>query len=228
MASVEPSAATTLREKIEAQEVCVGARSWSAGSLGNTVLYRYSNTGRRVSVGYFVYWSEERPWGPNVLSYTLLPALATDAFYSHFLWVFPGVKDAIYGPADIEGVNVNFEVGDDGVLRVASGNAQDATHGEVRLTRDDLVDAKGRVILLTDVWSHQLGARGGGEFANTEGNALRCYRGPSLLPMTDDVAVAFRLGNEQNPHRARPAWRAPANENAVQTAETDVRPSRVE
>ena len=210
--------------------MCVGARSWSAGNLGETVLYRFTQVGRKVAVGYFVYWSTERPWGPNVLSYTVLPALATDAFYSHFLYVFPGFKDAIYGPGDIEGVNVEFEVHEEGELFVLSGRAQDATHGDVQLSRSDLVDDEGRIILLTDAWSHQLGAHGGGQYANTEGNAVRCYRQASLRPMTEEVATAFRLGNERAPHRAKPAWGPPPAESdrAVQTAVTEVRPARIE
>jgi hypothetical protein len=228
-----PSAVTeaspaTLRERIEEQPVCVGARSWSAGSLGNTVLYRFTQVGRRVAVGYFVYWSTERPWGPNVLSYTVLPALATDAFYSHFLYIFPGVKDAMYGPGDIEGVNVQFELSETGELSVVGGKAQDATHGDVQLTRSDLVDGAGRIILLTDAWSHQLGAHGGGEYASTKGNDVRCYRGATLRPMTEEVATAFRMGNERTPFRAKPAWGPPPAEHGVQTATTDAPPTRVE
>jgi hypothetical protein len=220
----------TLRDRIEEQSVCVGARSWSAGSLGNTVLYRFTQVGRKVSVGYFVYWSTERPWGPNVLSYTVLPALAADAFYSHFLYVFPGAKDAIYGPGDIEGVNVEFELDEKDDLQVVRGRAQDATHGDVQLTRADLVDASGRIILLTDVWSHQLGARGGAEYASAKGSDVRCYQRASLQPMTEQVATAFRLGDEHRPSRAKPAWGSPPAEpeRDVQTAESEALPTRVE
>lgn len=220
----EPDA---LRARVESTEVCVGARSWSAGTLGKTVLYRIAEAGQRVSVGYFVYWSEERPWGANAMSYTVLPALATDAVYSHFLYVFPGMKDAIYGPADIEGVRVDFERDPSGALRVVGGRAQDATHGDVDLTAADLVDDRGRIILLTDAWSHQLGAHGGGAFANGGEGELRCYQAGALRPMTDDVATAYRLGSERAPQRAKPAWSAPPA-GTVQTAISTVPPTRVE
>jgi hypothetical protein len=188
--------------------VCVGARHWSAGRLGDTVLYRYERTGRRLDVGYFVYWSTERPWGANALSYTVVPALVIDLAYSHFLYFLPGVKDAMHGPADIEGVRVELE-DRDGALHVIGGVADNGMHQAVKLSREDLVDEKGRIVLLTDVWSHQLGAHGGGAFAADPTRELRCYEHGQLRPMTDDVARAFRLGNEAAPRRAKPAWLHP-------------------
>jgi hypothetical protein len=196
--------------RITSQPLCIGARSWSAGSLGKTVLYRTRQMGRKIDVGYFVYWSEERPWGPNVASYMVLPALAMDAVYSHFLWVFPGLKDALYGPGDVEGVLVEFEQAADGSLSVLGGLADDGNHTPVKLSREDLLDAKGRVVLLTDVWSHQLGAHGAARFANTPGNELKCFAQSSLQPLTDEVARAFRLGTERRPLRGTPAWIQPA------------------
>ncbi|HEY4105025.1 MAG TPA: hypothetical protein VGM44_14100 [Polyangiaceae bacterium] len=192
--------------RIAAQPVCVGALSWSAGALGDTVLYRSEQVGRKLEVGYFVYWSEERPWGENFFSYTALPALAMDAVYSHFLYVFPGLKDTIYGPGDVEGALVEYEVRDDGTLAVVRGVADDASHGQVQLSRADLLDSKGRVVLLTDVWSHQLGSHGGGQFGDTRDKDLKCYRGAALQPMTEKIARVFRLGNERDPRRGNPAW----------------------
>jgi hypothetical protein len=191
------------------QAVCVGARSWSAGSLGDTVLFRTHRQGNRITVGYFVYWSEERPWGQNSLSYTVLPALAVDAVYSHFLYVFPGLKDAMYGTGDIEGVQVTYEQRADGTLDVVSGRADDGDHGAVALSRSDLLDAKGRVVLLSDVWSHQLGAHGAASFADRSLLELKCYEKASLRPMTELVARAFRLGNDRHPLRGNPAWLEP-------------------
>ncbi|HEX3776241.1 MAG TPA: hypothetical protein VHV51_17335 [Polyangiaceae bacterium] len=191
---------------IVAQPVCVGARSWSAGALGDTVLYRSEQVGRKLEVGYFVYWSEERPWGQNFFSYTALPALAMDAVYSHFLYVFPGLKDALYGPGDVEGAMVEYEVRDDGSLAVLRGVADDASHRQVLLSRADLLDSKGRVVLLTDVWSHQLGSHGGGVFGDTRNKDLKCYRGSALQPMNERIARVFRLGSERDPHRGNPAW----------------------
>ncbi|HEX7671896.1 MAG TPA: hypothetical protein VF395_20015 [Polyangiaceae bacterium] len=196
---------------IERQAVCVGSRSWSAGQLGDTLLYRSRRNGNTLEVGYFVYWSTERPWGANVGSFTLLPALATDAFYSHFLYVFPGVKDALYGPADIEGVSVDYEERVDGSLSVIGGRADDGNHRPVLLSRDDLLDSRGRVVLLTEVWSHQLGAHGGGRFADAADNEVTCYGEGTVRPMTVEIARAYRLGSEQEPRRAKAAWgeRAP-------------------
>ena len=195
--------------RVVEQPLCVGTRSWSAGSLGDTVLFRTRRVGNQIHVGYFVYWSEERPWGKNSLSYAVVPALAVDAVYSHFLYVFPGIKDALYGSGDIEGVQVSYEQRPDGSLDVVSGRANDGNHGRVALSRSDLLDSKGRVVLLTDVWSHQLGAHGAASFADQSQLSLKCYEKSSLRPMTELVARAFRLGNERQPLRGKPAWLAP-------------------
>jgi len=201
------------------QPVCVGARSWSAGALGDTVLYRTRRNGNRLTVGYFVYWSEERPWGNNSLSYTVLPALAVDAVYSHFLYVFPGLKDAVYGAGDIEGVQVSYEQRPDGSLTVLEGRADDGNHGRVDLSRGDLLDAKGRVVFLTDVWSHQLGAHGAATLADRAQLELKCYEKSSLRPMTELVARQFRLGSEREPRRGNPAWLGPGVPEVAPTAE---------
>jgi hypothetical protein len=210
LAAEAPASATERDDEIRIrhQTVCVGARHWAAGDVGDTILFRVHRDGHRLSVGYFVHWSTERPWGNNILSYTVLPALATDAVYSHFMFVMPGVKDYLYGPDDIEGARVDFEERSDGSLAVVGGTADDGTHDPVKLTPADLVDSKGRVVLLTNVWSHQLGAHGGGEFANGPDANLQCYGLPAVRRLTDDVARAFRLGSVQEPLRARPAWSA--------------------
>ncbi len=191
--------------RVVAQPVCVGARSWSAGALGDTVLYRTRRVGKKLAVGYFVYWSEERPWGSNSLSYTVIPALATDAVYSHFLYLFPGIKDALYGPGDIEGVQVLYEQREDGSLSVVSGHADNGNHTPVQLTQADLVDSKGRLILLSDVWSHQLGTPGAAAFVERTQQNLKCYAPSAIRPMTELVHRA---------PRARPArsssWRRPS------------------
>jgi hypothetical protein len=197
--------------RIAEQPICIGARSWSAGSLGDTVLYRTRRVGRKIAVGYFVYWSEERPYGSNAVSYMVLPALAMDAVYSHFLYLFPGIKDALYGPGDVEGVQVEYEAAEDGSLRVVDGHADDGNHAPVFLSHDDLVDSKGRVVFLTDVWSHQLGTHGGARFADTPGQNVKCYQKSALQPMTEQIARAFRLGDERHPLRGNPAWIEPAS-----------------
>jgi hypothetical protein len=170
------------------------------------VLYRVRRVGNEVHVGYFVYWSTERPWGDNVLSYTLVPALVVDAFYSHFLFVLPGLKDLVHGRGDVEGATVVFEERDDGSLEPVRGVADDGTHSAVELTRADLQDARGRVVLATGVWSHQLGERGAAALANRNALALRCFEHGSLRPMTHEVAQAFRLEKSGAPLRALPAW----------------------
>jgi len=205
--------------RVVEQPVCVGARSWSAGALGDTVLYRTRRSGNRITVGYFVYWSEERPWGNNSLSYTVLPALAVDAVYSHFLYVFPGLKDAMYGTGDIEGIQVSYEQRPDGSLDVLNGRADDGNHSRIDLSRADLLDAKGRVVFLTDVWSHQLGAHGGAALADRSQLELKCYEKASLRPMTEMVARAFRLGNDRQPLRGNPAWLEPTLPEVAPSAE---------
>jgi len=199
--------------------VCVGARSWSAGTLGDTVLFRARRQGNRITVGYFVYWSEERPWGDNSLSYTVLPALAVDAVYSHFLYVFPGLKDALHGAGDVEGAQITYEQRANGSLDVVNGRADDGNHDGVPLSRSDLLDAKGRVVLLTDVWSHQLGAHGGAALADRSQLTLRCYQKSSLRPLTEVVARAFRLGNDRAPLRGKPAWLEPGPVEGAPNAE---------
>jgi hypothetical protein len=191
---------------IRALPVCV-ASTWSAGELGRSILYHYKREGRRMTVGYFVYWSTERPWGKNALSYTVLPALFIDAFYSHLLFMFPGAQRLIHGPGDIEGARVVYEQQDDGRWVPVSAVGSDGLHREVPLSTDDFVDHDGRVVLMTDVWSHQLGAKGARAVADRSRDAVRCYGGDSMSPLTDEIARIFRLGSPADPQRARPAWK---------------------
>ncbi len=208
MATARPDdPAAALRARIEAQPVCVVSKVWSAGRLGASVLYHYRRDGDRLHVGYFVYWSTERPWGNNALTYTGLPALFTDAFYSHFLFALPGARRVLYGPGDVEGARVDYRIRPGGGLEVLGGLANDATHQEVTLSRSDLVDNQGRIILMTRVWSHQLGAHGGAAYVARESGAPHCFRGDSLEPLSAKVAKALRLGTERAPRRAKPAWR---------------------
>jgi ABC-type transporter Mla maintaining outer membrane lipid asymmetry permease subunit MlaE len=50
--------------------------------------------------------------------------------------------------------------------------ADDGSHHEVQLTPDDFVDSRGRVVLMTGVWSHQLGAKGARTFVEDLGGIL--------------------------------------------------------
>jgi hypothetical protein len=191
---------------IRAQPVCIASKEWSFGTLGETVLFVHQRRGDELRVGYFVHFDVERPWGHNLLTYTVLPATMIDATYSHFAFFLPGIQRALYGPGDVEGASVLYRVGDGGQLTAQSAVADDATHQRVTLTRDDIACPAGRVILMTNVWSHQLGAPGAASYANTPAANLRCFVGPRLQPLTREIASAFRLGSFEHPLRARPAF----------------------
>jgi hypothetical protein len=202
----------TGRGDVKGLPVCIASRSWSAGSLGDSILFHYQREGRTLKVGYFVYWTSERPWGPNALSYSLLPALFIDAFYSHLFFLLPGAQRFIHGPGDVEGARVTYEQQDDGKWIPVAAVADDGFHDEVALSRDDFVDAQGRVVFMSDVWSHQLGAKGARAHAERlpSPGAVVCFDGDRLAPMTDEIARAFRLGSPADPRRAPPAWRLDA------------------
>lgn len=192
-------------ERIRAQRLCVASSAWF-GKLGDTVLFVHQRRGDELRVGYFVYFDVERPWGHNLLTYSVLPAMLIDATYSHFAFVFPGVQRLLYGPGDVEGASIAYQVAATGELLVRDGLADDDTHHPVTLSRSDLLGSDGRVVLMTDVWSHQLGARGAASYAGREDAMLRCFSGPALQPLTRRIAQSFRLGSFQHPLRARPAF----------------------
>jgi hypothetical protein len=187
--------------------VCIAAQSWSAGELGRSILYHFQRKGRTLTVGYFVYWTTERPWGNNVLSYAVLPAMFIDAFYSHFFFLFPGAQRLIHGPGDIEGARVVYQQQDDGRWTPVSAVADDGMHREVPLSPGDFVDRDGRVVLLTDVWSHQLGAPGARSFTENGRQKMACFGREAMQPLTDEITRIFRLGSPDDPRRAPPAWR---------------------
>lgn len=197
-------AETPLDHAIRRQRFCVAAEGWSAGTLGSVVLYRTERVNGRLRVGYFVYWSTERPWGNNELTHLVLPALAIDAVYSHFLFVFPGVQRGLYGPGDIEGALVEYDEHVSG-LSPAGAFTDDATHQPVRLTRDEITGDDGEVVLMTEAWSHQLGARDAARRAR-HAHSVRCFEGGALAPMSAEIASAFRLGDSSKARRAKPAW----------------------
>src|SRR5262245_37750247 len=85
MATTSSAGATDDASLVKRLPVCIASPSWSAGELGQTVLFHYKREDRKLKVGYFVHWTTERPWGNNALSYAVVPALFIDAFYSHFL-----------------------------------------------------------------------------------------------------------------------------------------------
>jgi hypothetical protein len=206
--SAPASAATREDELIQRQLFCVASSVSSAGALGDTVLYRFRRRDAVLEVGYFVYWTTERPWGDNDLTRRIYPALAIDAFYSHFLFVLPGARRLIYGPGDIEGILVRYRIEEDRLVPM-SGVADDEFHRHVELERADLAASDGRVIALTETWSHQLGAKRAA--ARTKDSEQRCFSGTTLAPLSSEVADTFRLGDEHAPRRAKPAWRAVMN-----------------
>src|SRR5262249_39791111 len=111
-----------------------------------------------------------------------------------------------HGPGDIEGARVTYEQKDDGTWTPIAAVADDGFHQEVQLPLSDFVDDQGRVVLMTHVWSHQLGAKGARQLAE-HGEPMACFQGDSIAPMTEQVASAFRLGPPADPRRAPPAWK---------------------
>lgn len=204
------------RALIEQHPVCIGSRIWSAGTMADTVFYEYRRHGDHLTVGYFVHWSTERPWGSNGLTYGVIPALFVDAFYSHTFFLLPGARELLYGPGDIEGASVTYRQEPDGKLVPIGGIADDDTHNTVQLSAEDL-DAGGRTALVTETWSHQLGGKGGagllrqviaerGEPTDGSDGPVRCFSGDKLQPLPPSVARTFRLGSAEEPKRAKPAW----------------------
>jgi hypothetical protein len=192
--------------KVRAQPLCIASSTWSFGKLGDSVLFVHQRRGDELRVGYFVYFDVERPWGQNLLTYSVLPAALIDATYSHFAFFLPGVQRLLYGPGDVEGASVAYQVSEAGTLSVRSGLADDDTHHRVTLSRADLSGPDGRVVLMTSVWSHQLGAHGAAHYAASDGAQVRCFSGASLQPLTRRVADSFRIGSFERPLRARPAF----------------------
>jgi hypothetical protein len=186
---------------VRAQPVCVMSTLDSAGELGSSLVVRHRREGDRLWVSYFAYWSSERPWGDK----PFFASLAIDAFYSHFLFFLPGLRHALYGPGDVEGVTVVYrEV--EGRLEVIEGYGDDEYHRAVHLGPEDLTGGDQHTLLLTSWWSHQLGGRGAPRAAREPSTSRRCFEGPSLVPLTTEIAESFRLGNADRPLRARWAW----------------------
>jgi hypothetical protein len=184
---------------IEAQEICIGSSVASAGRLADVLYYRAAaHDDGRIAVGYFAFFSEERPWGNNWMTWTVIPALAVDLVYSRALLVAPGIQRAMYGKGDIEGVRVIYDVGESGELSVYRATADDGRHRIVELSRDDVfaIDPA-RPTFYTDVWSHQLGAKGA---RSTRDLAYRrCYVGDRMRPLPESLVREFNLANRAKP-----------------------------
>jgi hypothetical protein len=186
---------------VRAQPVCVVNTQRSAGDIGRSLVIRHRSDGDRLWVSYFVYWSSERPWGDK----SWLLSLAIDAFYSHFMFVLPGLRHALYGPGDVEGVTVVYrKVGER--LEIVEGYGDDEYHRRVHLGPEDLTGQDNHTVLMTTSWSHQLGGRGAANLKNEQHASKHCFAGAKLVPLTSDIAKRFWLGSVDAPRRARYAW----------------------
>lgn len=187
-------------ETIESHEVCVGSSVVSAGALADTLYYRaVMRADGKLVVGYYAFWSEERPWGNNWMTWTLLPALAIDMVYSHGFIVGPGYQRFAYGKEDVEGFRIEYTREPDGQLRVEKAVANNALHQTVSLTSDEVMAIDGtRPTLYSDVWSHQLGGKG--IKSKNDLAQLRCFGPGKIKPLTKQLADSYALGR-----RARPA-----------------------
>src|ERR1019366_388505 len=193
---------TVEQAAIEHQPVCLGSSVARAGDLSDVLYYRaVALDDGRVDVGYFAFYSEERPWGNNWLTWSVFPALAVDLVYSRALLVAPGLQRALYGAGDVEGVGVVYDQAADGSLRFDHALADDGTHDAVALTRAQAFTIdQNRPTFYSQVWSHQLGghdARSRSDLAY-----VRCYDEGSIRPLPEAVARAFRVDGDD---RAPPA-----------------------
>ncbi len=127
------------------------------------------------------------------------------ASLSHLFFVLPGVQRFLYGPGDVEGVRITYQLGKAEKLVPLSLVADDASHKEVTLDINQAIDDSGRIVVYDDVWSHQLGGRGAAATA-LAGASQQCFGGDSLRSITPDIVREFRLGSVKNPRRAGPAW----------------------
>jgi hypothetical protein len=192
-------AASPEQAAIERAPVCIGSAVASAGALADVLYYRAASLGGgRFAVGYFAFFSEERPWGNNWLTWSVVPALAVDLAYSRALLVAPGVQRALYGAGDVEGVSIVYEVTPAGTLQVDHAVAENRREQLVGLSRREVFALDPlRPTFYSEVWSHQLGGRGARSLSDL--TYVRCYEGDSIRPLPDDVARAFRLDNRATP-----------------------------
>jgi hypothetical protein len=193
---------TVEQAEIEHQPICVGSSVMSAGALSDTLYYRAVETpDGKVKVGYFAFWSEERPWGNNWLTWSVFPALAVDLVYSRALLVAPGLQRYLYGAGDVEGVGVSYDRAPDGSLHVTHADADDGTHDYVALSKGDVfaIDPE-RPTFYSRAWSHQLGGQGAGSRSDLA--YVHCYDENSIRPLPMSVASEFKVDGD---NRAPPA-----------------------
>jgi hypothetical protein len=194
---VEPTSAE--QAAIEQREICVGSSVASAGDLADTLYYRATAMpDGKLVVGYFAFFSEERPWGNNWLTWTLVPAMVVDMFYSHGFFLGPGVQRAASGKGDVEGFRVVYDLAKDGKLRIESAVADDGSHDLVQLTAADIMKMDPeRPTFYSDVWSHQLGARGVKSHADLA--YVRCFGPGRVRPLPERIDREFALEGRAPP-----------------------------
>lgn len=184
---------------IEHQPICIGSSVHSAGERADTLYYRAVATeDGLIAVGYFVFYTEERPWGNNWLTWSFVPALAVNMVYSRAFWVAPGMQRALHGAGDIEGVSVVYRPMPDGSLSVNHALVNDGAEHLRELSRQEVLALNPRrPTFYSDVWSHQLGGRG----AHSLGDLvdLGCYVGDAVRPLPEDVARTFRIDEDRAP-----------------------------
>jgi hypothetical protein len=190
---------TPRQQAIEAQPVCIGSSVSSAGTLADTLYYHAVELpDGRLAVGYFAFWSEERPWGNNWLTWSFVPALSVDLVYSRSLLVLPGLQRALYGLGDVEGVSITYSRSPDGSLHASEASGDDDSEHAVTIARDRMfaLDPT-RPTFYTDIWSHQLA--GSGATSKNDLAYTRCYENGSIRPLPDSVASAFRVEGRAGP-----------------------------
>ena len=196
-AQLEPAGSE--QTAIEQREICVGSSVASAGTLGDTLYYRAAVLPEgKLAVGYFAFFSEERPWGNNWLTWTLFPALAVDLLYTRAVFVGPGLQRALSGKGDVEGFRILYDMQPDGTLAVDRAVADDGSHRLVNLDAADVMrmDAS-RPTFYSDVWSHQLGGRGLSKMSELA--YVRCFGKGHLRPLPDAIANDFTLEGRASP-----------------------------
>jgi hypothetical protein len=196
---IQPEPSSPEAAAIEQREICVGSKVASAGKLGDVLYYQAAVLpDGKLAVGYFAFFSEERPWGNNWLTWTVLPALFVDVFYTRSAFVAPGLQRALSGKGDVEGFHIIYDMEPGGTLKVERAVADNGTHDAVYLdAKEVLALDPERPTLYSNVWSHQLGGRGVKSMADLA--YVRCFGPGRVLPLPDAVSADFALHRRAAP-----------------------------
>ncbi len=181
--------------------MCIGSSVTSAGALDDVLYYRAAVQleDGRIAVGYFAFWSEERPLGKQLAHMER----RTRAHPGPRLLPFPARRarpSALlsYGLGDVEGVSIVYTRQPDGTLRADEAFGDDRTERTVPISREQMfaLDEKAPTFY-TDIWSHQLAGRGA--HSRRDLTYLRCYEGASIRPLPQSVSDAFRVEGRAGP-----------------------------